>query len=248
MATAKRARVAGNEKLNPWTCRVVCEMEEPAELPFTGGQYIIVNSGVTLPNGKMGKRAYSIPSPDADAGRFELIVRQIPNGVGSGFIHGLEPGMTFEFSGPWGKFLPSSALNGARILVAATDTGITAALGLLRGASYGRHLGFTDLVWFVESEDYFIPWELVRAWIPRELSSAARVFIPRVGEATRSDAACADIRSRVSAEAWERVYLSGDGHVLTRLRDFFMSQGCSEDRVLVETFFHHSELKTASAG
>ncbi|HEX4456456.1 MAG TPA: oxidoreductase, partial [Polyangia bacterium] len=45
------------------TTRLV-ELEPAESLDFVGGQYIIVNSGITLPDGKVAKRAYSFVSAD----------------------------------------------------------------------------------------------------------------------------------------------------------------------------------------
>src|SRR5689334_7648361 len=79
-------------------------------LGFVGGQYIIVDSGKTLPSGRAAKRAYSLVSRDAEQGTCELVVKHIDHdsgGIVSSFLHEVEVGASFHFSGPWGKFLPA---------------------------------------------------------------------------------------------------------------------------------------------
>src|SRR5689334_15400286 len=106
MAVPKSARLLAAESVGSKARRLSFEMTDPAELGFVGGQYIIIDTGLTLPNGKAAKRAYSIASSDVDQTRFELIARRIDGGVCSNYLHELEVGATLKFSGPWGKFLP----------------------------------------------------------------------------------------------------------------------------------------------
>ena len=246
MALAKQAKVISVEKWNEWTCRVACEMATPEPLRFTGGQYIIVNSGIPLPNGKMGKRAYSIPSPDSDSKGFELVVRRIPGGTGSGFIHSLVPGEAFEFSGPWGKYLPPATHeNLNHILVVATDTGLTAALGLVNGRNFSRFLSSTQLIWFVESDTYFTPPSFLKEHIPHGLQWK-KIWIPKVGDDSRVDFCKGCVSDLFEKDGVDRVYLSGDGKVLLGLEDSFLTHGYRKDQIVTETFFNHKELKTAN--
>src|SRR5437868_5868707 len=132
MASQKEARVIAVEDVAPLTRAVTLA---PAErLDFIGGQYLIVNSGATLPDGKLAKRAYSIISPDARQDELVLAVRRIGAGPASSFMHELKPGDVVPFSGPWGKFLADDARPRRSTWLVATDTGITAALGLARAA------------------------------------------------------------------------------------------------------------------
>src|SRR5690349_11307689 len=102
MAVAKAASIVAAETVGPLARHLVLEMEAGASLGFAGGQYVIVDSGIALPGGKIAKRAYSIASADAEQSRFEPVVRRHPNGPGSSYMHELEVGATVKFSGPWG--------------------------------------------------------------------------------------------------------------------------------------------------
>src|SRR4051794_25941873 len=120
MAAPRFARITAAAAPGP-DCRLLdLEMlDEP--LGFAGGQYIIVDSGLVLPNGKAAKRAYSILGADREQARFQLAVKRIPGGLGSGFLHEAAVGSTIKLSGPWGKLVPPAAATGAS-LVLATDT------------------------------------------------------------------------------------------------------------------------------
>jgi ferredoxin-NADP reductase len=246
MAVSFKARVVRAEPWNDDTAYVHCEMIEPAELGFVGGQYIIVNSGKALPNGKPGKRAYSIPSSDVEQRCFDLVVKRIPQGVGSNFVWDLKEGDTFEFSGPWGKYYCSGEAEGETLCVS-TDTGITAALGLLRGKRWPKALRQTRFLWLTGSHDYFIPVSIVKAWLPGAVDARFPVIIPPVGTEARIAAAVKEVESRVAGATFSKIYLSGDGLILRELKEFFLTLGYTEDRVVVETFFNHASLKTANA-
>jgi Na+-transporting NADH:ubiquinone oxidoreductase subunit F len=49
-------------------------------------------------------RAYSISSLASEKGVVETVVRLVPEGVGSLYVHGLEPGERVVFMGPYGEF------------------------------------------------------------------------------------------------------------------------------------------------
>src|ERR1044071_8068207 len=98
MAVVKTARVEQGAQVGADSRLVQLRVSEP--LGFTGGQYIIVDSGLTLPSGKAAKRAYSILSSDADQRRFQIAVKRIPGGPVSGFLHQIDIGQVVAFSGP----------------------------------------------------------------------------------------------------------------------------------------------------
>ncbi len=71
------------------------------EIAFRPGQYV----QVFVPGTKERTfRAYSIASPPSVKDRIELLVRLIPGGVGSTYLHGVEPGDRVTFTGPYGEF------------------------------------------------------------------------------------------------------------------------------------------------
>ena len=243
---ALKARVNKTEKYNEDTVCLNCEMIEPHELGFKGGQYIIINSGKILPNGKMGKRAYSITTPDAQQRQFDLVVKKVPHGVGSNFVHDLKSGDTFEFSGPWGKYQIVEETPGP-ILCIATDTGITAALGLLRGQSAGPLLKESKLIWFLSSPNYFIPQDQVLSWLPSGLSFHMVSPSPAIDDPSRSSFIEGGTAEILQEKVFTKIYLSGDGLVVRHLKSQFIGSGKYQpEQIIMESFFHHESLKTAA--
>ena len=243
MAEARLARVIGAERIGP-QARLLRLAMAGGELGFTGGQYIIVNTGIELDGGKLAKRAYSIVSSDAEQTEFQLAVRRIGEGPGSNFMHRIAVGAELPFSGPWGKFLPETT-SGSR-LVFATDTGITATLGLLRGRQFREFAGDTIVVWFVEADDYFIPASFARAWIQAECAGFEIVAAPRVGDPERLPCARALLDRVLARRRTDWVYLAGDGALIYPLRDHLSGAGVPLERIRLEAFFNNPDRRARS--
>jgi ferredoxin-NADP reductase len=241
MAQAKTARIVEARLLGPATRLLTLEFgPELGSLGFVGGQYLIVNSGVVLPGGKLAKRAYSILSADERQECVQLAVKRIDNGAGSSFLHAAAVGASFEFSGPWGKYLPDDSRPRPTWLIA-TDTGITAALGLVRGGKFAPQRASTSLVWLVQSADYFLPEPFVH-----EAASGVTVQIeriPPVGHPERLAVAQSVLDRLLRRGRPESVFLSGDGAVLYPLRDRLGTAGISPDQVRLESFFNNPERR-----
>lgn len=74
----------------------------PSELRQRAGQYIQIECP-----GDDGPvyRAYSIASPPSESGEIEIIVRLVPNGVCSTYLHNLQIGDIVTFTGPYGDYI-----------------------------------------------------------------------------------------------------------------------------------------------
>ena len=74
---------------------------EPAEISFRPGQYVQIQA--PSPEGPVF-RAYSISSPVHEPNVVELVVRLVPGGVASTYLHNLQAGDPAIFTGPYGDF------------------------------------------------------------------------------------------------------------------------------------------------
>jgi ferredoxin-NADP reductase len=237
MAQAKIATVVDARTLGPDTRML--ELEVPP-LGFVGGQYLFVNPGVLLPNVKPAKRAYSIVSADERQDRVTFVVKRLETGPASTFLHTAPIGASFEFSGPWGKYLPDDA-RPRRTLVVATDTGITAALGLVRGKAFAPQRPHAELLWLVESNAYFLPEAFVREASTIRLRMEP---VPPVGHPERVATADGWLRTVLDgAPLPESVFLSGDGALLHPLRDRLAQAGVPQGAIRLESFFNNPERK-----
>jgi ferredoxin-NADP reductase len=244
MATAKQARVAAATQLSTDTRLLDLELEEP--LGFVGGQYIIVDTGLTTAEGKRVKRAYSILSADERQDRVQIAVKRLERGAGSSHMHSLAAGDAVSFSGPWGQYLPDDS-QPRRTLIVASDTGITAALGLVRGQRFAPQRALTTVVWLVEQVDYFLPESLVSELLPAGVAFELAPLAPVGAEDRAADAAAHWRWAGEAAEAEPRpesVYLSGDGLVVSALAELFKTRAPAAT-VRVEHFFNNPNKKSA---
>lgn len=250
MSIPKTAVVTRARAVGPEARSVELELREP--LAFSGGQYIIVDSGLVRPNGKAAKRAYSPISTDAEQQRIELVVKRLPDGLSSDYMHRLCVGDEVKLSGPWGKFTaprasarPKPELGGPRVLVLATDTGITAALGLLQSRRFLPLLRSTLLLWLRPDDRDFITDELVREHLPPGVSFRPHPF-PPVHHPERLPIARALTAGLLERGTIQHARVSGDGIVNYGLMSDFAAHGVVVGRDDVESFFN-MPLKSASA-
>jgi len=229
MAVKKTARIAAAETLSASLRLLTLEPSEP--LGFLGGQYFIVDSGVMLANGKAAKRAYSILSGDKDQSRFQIAVKKLGDGPGSTFMHEQPVGAEIPFSGPWGKYLPDDATP-RRTLIVATDTGITAAMGLVAGEKFAPQRANARLVWLTEHSNYFLSPAFVRE---RTGLDVVIERVPPVSHVERPAVGDAILTKHLSHQP-DSVFLSGDGALIYPWRDRLT------DRVVrFECFFNNPE-------
>jgi ferredoxin-NADP reductase len=244
MAQPRLARLVRAERLGP-EARLLTFLLAEGEIGFSGGQYIIVNTGIELAAGKLAKRAYSILSSDHNQREFQIAVRRIGEGPGSNFMHRIEVGAELPFSGPWGKFVANGESAGPR-LVFATDTGITAALGLLRGRRSRTLADATTAVWFVESADYFLPPSFTRNSLAELCQDFSVAAAPAAVDSMRTGRALAivdrSLESRLPADA----FLAGDGAVIYPMREKLIAAGMQKENIHVEAFFNNPERKAQS--
>jgi Na+-transporting NADH:ubiquinone oxidoreductase subunit F len=95
------AKVVSKRRLTYDMIELVLEHDGPDAVQEHPGQFIRLE--VPQEGGKVD-RAYSISSTASEKGRIELIVRLIPDGAGSLYVHGLKEEDRVVFTGPYGDF------------------------------------------------------------------------------------------------------------------------------------------------
>lgn len=223
------------------------ETSDGRPLPFRGGQYVIIDTGLKLADGRARKRAYSMLSVDSDAQRFELGVCRLPGGEAAEYLWSLPLGATIRFSGPWGKLHVPEALpeQPGPVWVIATDSGASAALGLVRSQAFAPLTERAALWHFRSERDAFLRDDFVRERVPAgmrfESAPLAAVHAPlRAAELTHF------LTQRLHAEPRPaQVYLCGDGALARLATQQLMAAGVPEGLIQSESFFNHAEKKTA---
>jgi Na+-transporting NADH:ubiquinone oxidoreductase subunit F len=80
---------------------ICMRLDEPAEISQRPGQYVQVQA--PSPDGPVF-RAYSISSPAYETNIVQLVVRLVPGGIGSTYLHNVSAGDPISFTGPYGEF------------------------------------------------------------------------------------------------------------------------------------------------
>ena len=244
MATVRTARLIEREAVGD-AALLRFAMSDGSPLGFRGGQYVIVDTGLELGDGKKRKRAYSISSPDAAQDTFELGVYPLEGGKGAAYMLALELDAELRFSGPWGKLVAPANNDDGKVWVLATDTGITAALGLVRGEGYAHARERTTLCWWTAASDYFLSRALVEARLPNGLSVREdRLPWPASPERPLALAQRLDELAREGRPSL--VYVTGDGQMPALVRTFLDARGLQSVPVQTENFFHHPVRKSAA--
>lgn len=109
-----RARVSSTTSLTYDIKEINFDLIDPAEIEHHPGQYIQVE--VQGPD-ELVHRAYSISSPTYEKNRIQLIVRLVPMGIASTYLHGLKEGDEVTFTGPYGEFRLTDNSNQEIVLV-----------------------------------------------------------------------------------------------------------------------------------
>jgi ferredoxin-NADP reductase len=243
MAIPKIAKVVGSESVSDSTRILELALADGSPFGFRGGQYGIVNTGVPLPNDKIAKRAYSFFSDDRDQSHAKIAVKRLEGGPGSNALHTIAIGAELPFSGPWGKSYPDDAMSG-RTLVFATDTGITAAMGLARSLAFARLAEGADLLWCIPHAFSFLPESFVRGFAE---ASGARMRVENALDVHHPER-LAHAKAIVAKHVEERgvpsqAFLSGDGTLVYGVRDQLVAMGVPDERVKLEAFFNNPARK-----
>ncbi|TGK27752.1 FAD-dependent oxidoreductase [Leptospira yasudae] len=209
-------------------------------LHFLGGQYVIFNCGFIAEEEKEIKRAYSIFSSDDKQEEFQIRIQPLNGGFASRYIPNLAIGSELDFSGPWGKFIanPSWPREG-RILLVATDTGITAIISLLQSNRWKDKFERTTVLWFLSPADGFISVQEVLNLLPNTFHSLHILPISPIGDRLREKECLRAVTEELDSSVLpNNAFLAGDGKLIRMIRDVLLVRGLSDENIGLETFFH----------
>lgn len=226
------------------------ELSDDRPLSFRGGQYIIIDTGLKLEDGRPRRRAYSMLSPDADSAQFELGVFSLPGGEGSQLLNRLEAGSELCFTGPWGKLHVPEDL-GARsgpVWIIATDSGISAAIGLVHSAALQAQLSRVQLWHFRTHPDAFLSDAFIREKLGN-LADLCSVPVASVQAPLRALELERWLQTQLeqSGTLPAQVYLTGDGILARQSIAQLMAAGVPEQHLQSESFFHHEKKAKPSS-
>jgi CDP-4-dehydro-6-deoxyglucose reductase len=218
---------------------LVCDFEcvEPAALSWRAGQFLSVRCGAATDENP-ARRSYSIASSPTRNDGFELLVKLLPDGVGSALFERLRPGADIAFTGPMGFFVCELAHAGDAVF-AVTGTGIAAALPMIEEtlARPGER-GRVRLFWGMRSED-----ELY--WLDR----LATLDHPRFSYTlclSRPGPDYAGVRGRINGPVLAALpelvkpvfYLVGNGAMVREVKTALVAAGVDRKRQIRQEIFY----------
>ncbi len=96
------ATVTSAQMVTHDTREITLKLIEPQEIDFRPGQYVQIR----VPSSSESTfRAYSISSPPSSKDEVELVIRLVPDGLGSTYLHRVQVGQEVSFTGPYGEFV-----------------------------------------------------------------------------------------------------------------------------------------------
>ncbi len=244
-STPSTLRVARTELYGSATRTLEIVRADGAPFTFGGGQYVIINTGVVLADGKLVKRAYSLMPVPGDPSRARLAIKRLGDGPGSRALHDAAVGSEFLFSGPWGKLVPEGGLSGPTLIVA-TDTGITAALSVVeraRAAPVAQARNASLVLWLRGADETFLDVDHVRSRAEAAGVRFVAETIPPVLDAARIAIACERSVAHVVETGARLVLAAGDGAVLYPLRDRLLMAEVGVGEVRIDCFFNNPDRK-----
>ena len=207
------------------------------KIVFVGGQYIIGNSGIKNPEGKILKRAYTISSSDSEPEKIRLLVYK--KGAVSGHLAAAKPGDEFEYSGPWGKAVAHEKwpLDGA-VILAASHSGISAVSSLMLAARF-KDRDFTAC-WFTDN-----PGDarqiLAALGLP---DKSVDVYDIPVNDITVSvEKASSVISALASGRLPGSAFLAGEEALINGMKSSVVLAGIQPDGIVTEKYFVAAEKK-----
>jgi len=244
MAQPRVARLVKAEHLGAQARLLRFALAE-GEIGFAGGQYIIVNTGIELASASSPSARIRFSPAMTISASFRLQYGESAKVRAE--LHASDRSRRgTDVQRAVGQVRYQRRIAGGHRLVLATDTGITAALGLLQGLGSRPLADDTTAVWFVESEDYFLSSSFVRHSLAGLCQNLAVVAAPeiadtaRIGRAAQNAGTFARINSAVTA------FPRGDGAVIYPLREKLVAAGTQKENIHLEAFFNNPERKAQS--
>jgi ferredoxin-NADP reductase len=229
----KTGRIARVNEIAPGVRLVTVRAAEPPTLSFRGGQFVSVRCG----EGGDLRRSYTIVSAPARQDEFELLVKDVDGGVGTGFFAGLRVGDELHFTGPMGFFVADLAHPGDVALVV-TGVGIAAALPVIE----------ETLARSAESGRVVLTWGLLEGqpayWTERldNLAAGSTRFtwtLTRGGEWLGVHAALTEAATSLLPELVQPVYYTvGNGDMIRRVRDALVARGVDRRKQIRNEVFY----------
>jgi NAD(P)H-flavin reductase len=234
------ATVLSNEYIAEETRKTIFEISSDHKdtFVFTTGQF--VNLMLLDENGKKIMRGYSIASSASRLPRFELCVKVIENGRGSGLIDRLQVGDTAEFMGPFGHFGQKSPEK--NLLMVATGTGIAPMKAIIDELAEKNFPTPTTLVFGIREKKYAPYLEYFEKLQKEHENFSFHLWVSRPSSSEESigeKGRVTDFLQKKSPEFFEgrEVIMCGNPHMIKEAKNILLQEKMVEkSSIVVESY------------
>lgn len=231
------ATVVSNEYTAKETRRTVFEVKDPSsEFTFSTGQFVNLHcpeiEGAVPPK----PRAYSIASSMRVLPRFELCVKVIENGIGSGYIDSMKEGDEVEFTGPMGHFGRKKIKK--NMLLVATGTGIAPMKAIVDEQQEDGFPVPCTLVFGVREECYASYKDYFQELAEEYENFSFFLYISRPEEESTSgyEGRVTDFFNENFEYLGEEVLICGNPAMVKQVRSMLIEQGVEKRDIVVEAY------------
>ena len=244
-----KTRLTHKEKVGKdvYLFRFLCE--EPDAIQFEAGQYLILQ--VPQPDGTEKKKHYSIASASTETKTFDLVIKILPQGVGSEYLGGLQVGDKTVFDGPAGIFTLKEGGDhkGRNKVFIATGTGIAPVRSIILSHLKKHPDEHFLLLWGIPRETdvyFFDEWEKLHEESKNFnfiifLSQAVEVSKPDHIMLGRVNKGIDELKHKFGQPtggiyANLDIYIAGDRDIVESLRQYMLTLGADPMHLVLEKF------------
>jgi ferredoxin-NADP reductase len=213
---------------------------EPPSLRWRAGQFLSLRCGDRRTGDPDARRSYSIASSPERKDGFELLVKLLPDGVGSEFFRDLRAGGELHFTGPMGFFTCELAHAGDAVF-AATGTGIAAALPMIEETlARPAETGKVHLFWGMREERELYWTDRLDALAASSPRFSFRLCLSRPSPAWTGAAGRINphVLATLPSLARPVFYLVGNGAMVRELKAGLIAAGVDRKRQIRNEIFY----------
>ena len=229
MLTNFETTLSQKTQLSSNVCLFRFDLEEPKEITFKAGQYLILK----IPSGEgLVSRLYSIASPDTKKNSFDLTVEIVPGGLASSYLSDLKVKEAVVFQGPAGMF--GLKENNRPKIFLVTGTGIAPVKSMLE--SYQLPVTSYQLFWGLKTyKDVYLLDELKRFNLKICLSREKNLDI--IPEKNRKYFEIGHV-DKCLTENFQNYdfYLCGRRETVESLKQFLLGKNVLQENIIFEKF------------
>ena len=235
----RRAQVTSTEALTPTgTSRIGFEVVDGEPFEFLPGQFVGIEAHY---EGRGYRRSpYCILSDPADAPRFDLLIRAVPEGPLSLYLAGLEVGDEVLFRGPTGRSMVPR-FDDRQLVLMATGTGVAPLLSLARHLLAIGYPHPISLWWGLRLVDDICLTDELDALVaahPNRFSYGITLSRPPEGWTGLSGRLGESVPPRLETLGGRRYYLAGNGAMLEEMAMALSDLGVVQQFIYKEPYFN----------